>query len=71
MKWDSTLYDNKHHFVSEYGMDLVNLVPIDDTNAILDIVCGTGVLCNTLSKQCGYILNIDGSQAMFEKAKSQ
>ncbi|MDQ0361902.1 class I SAM-dependent methyltransferase [Breznakia pachnodae] len=71
MKWDSTLYDNKHHFVSEYGMDLINLVPINDTNAILDIGCGTGVLCNTLSKRCGYILGIDGSNTMIEKAKHQ
>lgn len=37
MKWDSTLYDKKHHFVLECGMDLVDLVPIDDVDAILDM----------------------------------
>jgi trans-aconitate methyltransferase len=69
MKWNSKLYDNKHDFVAEYGKGLLEFVPNDKTQKILDLGCGTGVLTAELAKLCDYVLGIDGSSDMVEKAK--
>ena len=50
MKWDSKLYDNKHSFVAEYGKGLLEFVPVDKEQRILDLGCGTGVLTEQLLK---------------------
>lgn len=69
MKWDSKLYDNKHSFVAEYGKGLLEFVPVDKQQRILDLGCGTGVLTEQLSKYAGYVLGVDGSEDMVAKAK--
>ncbi len=71
MKWDSTLYDNKHGFVAEYGKSLLQFVPQDPKQRILDIGCGTGTLTQELSKLCRYVLGTDSSAEMIERAKKQ
>lgn len=71
MKWDSGLYDDKHGFVAEYGKGLLEFVPVDKSNKILDIGCGTGTLTHELAKQCQYVLGIDGSPQMIETATKQ
>ena len=43
MKWNSKLYNNNHDFVAEYGKGLLEFVPEDKTQKILDLGCGTGV----------------------------
>lgn len=69
MKWDSKLYDNKHSFVAEYGKGLLEFVPVDKEQRILDLGCGTGVLTEQLLKYAGYVLGVDGSEDMVAKAK--
>ena len=69
MKWDSKLYDNKHSFVAEYGKGLLEFVPVDKKQRILDLGCGTGVLTEQLLKYGGYVLGVDGSEDMVAKAK--
>ena len=71
MKWDTCLYDDKHSFVTEYGKELLDFVPCNKAQRILDIGCGTGSLTVNLSKQCGYVLGIDCSSEMIEKARKQ
>lgn len=71
MKWDSHLYDNKHSFVAEYGSELLEFVPFNKEQRILDIGCGTGSLTEKLSMQCAYVLGIDGSSEMIERAQKQ
>ncbi|MDF2872687.1 MAG: trans-aconitate 2-methyltransferase [Anaerocolumna sp.] len=71
MKWDSGLYDNKHNFVAEYGKGLLEFVPVDKSQSILDLGCGTGLLTAELAKLCGCVLGIDGSLPMIEKARRQ
>lgn len=71
MKWDPGLYDSKHSFVAEYGKGLLEFVPIDKTLKILDLGCGTGTLTGALAKQCSYVLGIDASSEMIEKAKER
>jgi trans-aconitate methyltransferase len=69
MKWNSGLYDNKHSFVAEYGKNLLEFIPSDTHLRILDLGCGTGTLTRELSMRCDYVLGIDASDEMIEKAR--
>jgi len=71
MEWDSTLYDKKHDFVAEYGKGLLEFVPKNDGQAILDLGCGTGILTVQLANLCNEIVGVDSSQSMIDKAKEQ
>lgn len=69
MKWNSILYDKSQSFVSEYGNDLITLLPSDKNQCILDLGCGTGDLTMKLSEICDEVVGIDGSEEMIEAAK--
>lgn len=71
MEWNSTLYDKKHDFVAEYGKKLLEFVPKNDGQAILDLGCGTGILTVQLANLCNKIVGVDSSQSMIDKAKEQ
>jgi len=71
MEWNSALYDKKHDFVAEYGKGLLEFVPKNGRQAILDLGCGTGVLTAQLADLCNKILGVDSSQSMIDKAKEQ
>ena len=71
MKWNSTLYDNKHDFVAEYGKALLEFIPDDPQQSILDLGCGTGVLTAQLAKSYKKVIGADSSQSMVDKAKAQ
>lgn len=71
MEWNSTLYDRKHNFVAEYGKGLLEFVPKNDGQTILDLGCGTGMLTVQLAGLCSKIVGVDSSQSMIEKAKEQ
>lgn len=69
MKWNSTLYDKSQSFVSEYGSDLISLIPKDKKQCILDLGCGTGDLTQKLSEISENVIGIDGSKDMVAAAK--
>lgn len=69
MKWNSKLYDSKHDFVAEYGKGLLEFIPNDKNQKILDLGCGTGTLTKEIANSCQYVLGIDGSKEMIEQAK--
>lgn len=71
MEWNSTLYDASHDFVAEYGKGLLEFVPKNDRQAILDLGCGAGTLTVQLADLCNKIVGVDSSQSMIEKAKQQ
>lgn len=71
MEWNATLYDNKHDFVAEYGKGLLEFVPKNDEQSILDLGCGTGTLTAQLAELCNKIVGVDGSQDMIDKAKEE
>lgn len=71
MEWNSQLYDNKHDFVAEYGKGLLEFVPDNKEQTILDLGCGTGTLTAQLSNLGSKVIGVDSSQCMIDKAKEQ
>ncbi len=71
MEWNASLYDDKHRFVAEYGKDLLECIPHDPEQAILDLGCGTGILTARLFNLGNRVVGIDSSHSMIEKAKDQ
>ena len=71
MEWNSTLYDKKHDFVAEYGKGLLEFVPQNTKQSILDLGCGTGALTAELAELCERIVGVDGSQNMINKAREE
>lgn len=70
-EWNSSLYDNKHDFVAEYGKGLLEFVPENKKLSILDLGCGTGTLTAQLSKYADTLIGIDSSESMIAKARAQ
>lgn len=71
MKWDSTLYDTKHSFVSKYGEDVVRLLNPQQNEIILDAGCGTGDLTAIIAASGAIVEGIDLSKEMIEQAKEK
>ncbi len=71
MEWNSSLYDKKHDFVAEYGKGLLEFVPKNNEQTILDLGCGTGTLTVQLTDFCSKVVGVDSSQNMIDKAKKQ
>ena len=69
IKWDSSLYDNKHDFVFKYGEDLLNLLLPQKGESILDLGCGTGYLAGCIAAAGALVTAIDSSAEMIEKAR--
>ena len=67
--WNSTLYDNKHQFVSQLGAKILQLLDPKKGEAILDVGCGTGDLTNTIAEQGTHVIGIDASPNMIEQAQ--
>lgn len=68
MLWDTNLYHDKHRFVAEYGKALLEYVPEDENQVILDLGCGTGALTCELLKKSKNTIGIDYSDDMIKKA---
>ena len=48
--WDATIYDKQHHFVSDFGADVLQWLAPKADEHILDVGCGTGQLAAQLPK---------------------
>ena len=71
MEWNSDLYNAKHDFVAEYGNGLLEFIPHNPQQTILDLGCGTGALTAQLVPLASKVIGIDSSQSMIEKARAQ
>lgn len=69
--WNAMLYDNKHDFVSEYGKGLLEFIPKNKNQSILDLGCGTGMLTAQLLNFADTVIGVDSSASMIAKAKNQ
>lgn len=71
MEWNSDLYNAKHDFVTEYGKGLLDFIPQNTEQTILDLGCGTGTLTIQLLPMARRVVGVDSSQSMISKAKDQ
>jgi SAM-dependent methyltransferase len=68
--WDTTLYDNKHAFVANYGDDVLNLLAPQAGETILDVGCGTGQHVAKIHALGAAALGLDNSADMIAKARA-
>jgi len=67
--WDTSLYDQRHAFVFEFGKGLVSLLDPQPGERILDLGCGTGHLASEIAARGAHVVGIDSSPAMIETAR--
>jgi trans-aconitate methyltransferase len=67
--WDSSLYQDKHSFVWQYGENLLELLNSKPGECILDLGCGTGQLTEKISLTGAEVMGVDGAFEMIEKAR--
>ncbi|MES2416995.1 MAG: methyltransferase domain-containing protein [Bacteroidota bacterium] len=68
--WDSNLYNKQHHFVSDYGADVLQWLAAKANEQILDVGCGTGQLAAQIAASGASVLGIDASADMIASARS-
>lgn len=68
--WDARLYDERHHFVTEFGEALLEALAAKPGERILDVGCGTGHLTAKIAESGAEVVGIDSSPAMLETARS-
>ncbi|MFA6278164.1 MAG: methyltransferase domain-containing protein [Pedobacter sp.] len=68
--WDSKLYDKQHHFVSDYGADVVQWLAPKTGEHILDVGCGTGQLAAEIAESGAVVIGVDASFEMINSAKA-
>lgn len=71
MDWNAGLYEDKHGFVAEYGKGLLEFVPPDPQQTILDLGCGTGTLTCELAARAGTVIGLDASPDMVAAARAR
>jgi len=69
MKWNPTLYQNKHAFVFNYGESLIELLDPKQHERILDLGCGTGELTAQIANICPNVIGMDLSADMIQQAR--
>jgi trans-aconitate methyltransferase len=67
--WDTSLYEDKHAFVWEYGEDLLQLLNPQPGESILDLGSGTGQLTEKIAQAGAEVMGFDYAPTMIEKAK--
>lgn len=66
--WNTTLYEQNHAFVWQFGEDLLNLLAPQAGETILDLGCGTGQLTSQIAEAGATVIGIDRSTEMVQQA---
>jgi len=69
-RWNPSLYDAKHGFVSELGAELVDLLDPQPGERILDLGCGTGHLAARIAARGARVVGLDASEKMIRDARA-
>jgi trans-aconitate 2-methyltransferase len=70
--FDGEKYEKSSQCQREWGTDLVEELPLNGDESILDLGCGNGVITRELAERVPYgtVVGIDSSQSMLEAAKA-
>jgi trans-aconitate methyltransferase len=68
--WNTSLYDQNHAFVFEYGKKLISLLDPHPGETILDLGCGTGHLTKTIAGSGARVVGLDSSPDMINVARA-
>jgi trans-aconitate methyltransferase len=68
-RWDSSLYDTRHGFVSQFGEDMITLLAPQPGERIFDLGCGTGHLAHKIATAGASVVGMDSSPQMIEQAR--
>jgi trans-aconitate methyltransferase len=71
MQWNSTLYDERHQFVSTYGEEIISLLALRPGEHVLDLGCGTGDLTRRLTEAGAEVSGLDASAEMIRTAQGK
>jgi trans-aconitate methyltransferase len=69
MAWNSNLYDTAHSFVAEYGKSVLDLLPLQSGERVLDLGCGTAHLTQQIAERGARVVGFDASAEMLEEAR--
>ena len=67
--WNTSLYEQQHAFVWQYGESLLKLLAPKAGERILDLGCGTGQLTAKIAESGAFVHGIDSSLSMIAKAR--
>lgn len=67
--WNSTLYDDAHAFVWQYGESLLDFLAPGPGELILDLGCGTGHLTAKIASAGATVWGIDADSNMIQQAR--
>lgn len=70
-RWNASLYDRKHAFISQYGEGLFELLAPKKGEYILDLGCGTGDIAKKLNDLGANVKGIDSSDNMIQQARNK
>ncbi|NJS10991.1 MAG: class I SAM-dependent methyltransferase [Microcoleus sp. CSU_2_2] len=68
--WNTSLYEQQHAFVWQYGESLLELLAPKAGERILDLGCGTGQLTKKIAESGAFVHGIDSSLSMITQARS-
>ena len=69
--WPADRYARDARFVTEYGVELLDLLAARSGERILDLGCGDGVLASRIRERGAKVVGIDSSQAMVSAARAR
>jgi trans-aconitate 2-methyltransferase len=67
--WNSTLYEDAHAFVWQYGESLLDFLAPQSDETILDLGCGTGHLTAKIASAGATVWGIDADANMIQQAR--
>ena len=71
MYWDTQRYLDRHGFVIERGLALVDLLAPQAGEVVLDLACGTGDATQAISERGARVVGVDASGEMIEAARDR
>jgi trans-aconitate 2-methyltransferase len=71
--WDARTYDRVAHPMTRWGLGVLDRLPLEGHERVLDAGCGTGRVTERLAERLpnGSVIALDGSPAMVEGARER